>query len=75
MPAYHRLDISFTYTPRPNSTRRFRSSWNLSMYNVYNRANPYFIYFDADEELQTIRGKMVYLFPIVPSATWNFSFR
>jgi hypothetical protein len=45
------------------------------VYNVYNRANPYFIYFDADEELQTIRGKKAYLFPIVPSATWNFKFK
>lgn len=75
MPPYHRLDISFTYTHRPNSIRRFRSSWNFSVYNVYNRANPYFIYFDADEEFQTIRGKMVYLFPFVPSATWNLNFR
>jgi hypothetical protein len=75
MPAYHRLDVSLTYTRNPKSTRRFRSSWNFSVYNVYNRANPYFIYFDADEELQTIRGKKAYLFPIVPSATWNFKFK
>ena len=75
MPAYHRLDISFTYTHHPNSTRRFNSSWNLSVYNVYNRSNPYFIYFEANEDLQTIRGKKVYLFPIVPSVTWNFKFK
>jgi hypothetical protein len=75
MPSYHRLDVSFTYTRRPNSTRRLRSSWNLSVYNMYNRANPYFIYFDADESLQSIRGKKVYLFPIVPSVTWNFNFK
>lgn len=75
MPSYHRLDLSLTYTRGPKSTRRFRSSWNFSVYNVYNRANPYFLYFKADEDLQTIMGKQVYLFPIVPSATWNFNFR
>ncbi|MEO6650981.1 MAG: TonB-dependent receptor plug domain-containing protein [Chitinophagaceae bacterium] len=75
MPPYHRLDISFTYTPKPFSTRRYKSSWNLSIYNVYNRSNPYFVYFEADESLQTIKGKEVYLFPIVPSVTWNFKFR
>jgi hypothetical protein len=74
MPAYHRFDISFTYTRRPESVKRFKSSWNLSVYNVYNRANPYFIYLDADRGGNTIKGKMGYLFPIVPSVTWNFKF-
>jgi hypothetical protein len=74
MPAYHRMDVSFTYTRKPNITRRYKSSWNLSVYNVYNRSNPYFIYFDVNTENQTIQGKKVYLFPIVPSVTWNFKF-
>jgi len=74
MPAYHRLDIAFTYTPKPESTKRYKSSWNFGVYNVYNRANPYFLYFDVDEEKQTVQGKMAYLFPIVPSVTWNFTF-
>ena len=74
MPAYHRLDVSFTYTPKPLTTKRFKSSWNLSVYNVYNRANPYFIYLKVNEGEQSIQGKQVYLFPIVPSVTWNFKF-
>lgn len=74
MEPYHRMDISFTYTPRPNKTKRFKSSWNFSLYNVYSRQNPYFIYFDVDEEEQTIQGKKVFLFPIVPGITWNFKF-
>jgi hypothetical protein len=74
MPAYHRMDIAFTYTPKPNSTKRFKSSWNFSLYNVYNRYNPYFIYLDADEDEQTIKGKKVFLFPIIPGITWNFKF-
>jgi hypothetical protein len=74
MPAYHRMDISFTYTPKPESTKRFKSKWVFSLYNVYNRYNPYFIYLDADEDTRTIKGKMVFLFPIVPGVTWNFKF-
>lgn len=74
MPAYHRLDIAFTYTRRPRSTKRFKSSWNFSVYNLYNRSNPYFLYLNVDEGAQTIQGKKVYLFPIVPSVTWNFKF-
>ncbi|PVD54056.1 TonB-dependent receptor [Terrimonas sp.] len=74
MPAYHRMDISFIYTPKPNSTKQFRSSWNFSIYNLYNRYNPYFIYMTVDEDEKAIKGKKVFLFPVVPSVTWNFKF-
>lgn len=74
MPAYHRLDIAFTYTPRPNTTRKFRSSWNFSIYNVYSRYNPYFIYIKVEEDERTVEGKKVFLFPITPAVTWNFNF-
>ena len=74
MPSYHRLDVSFTYTPKPASVKKYKSSWNFSVYNVYNRANPYFIFIDIDPDKQTIQGKNAYLFPIVPSVTWNFKF-
>ena len=74
MPAYHRLDIAFTYTPKPNSLRKFRSSWNFSIYNVYSRYNPYFIYIKVEEDERTVEGKKVFLFPITPAVTWNFNF-
>lgn len=76
--AYHRLDLSATLTPRPQSKSKFKSSWVFSIYNVYSRANPYFIYFDQtgspyDGTLQ-VQAKQVSLFPIIPSVTWNFKF-
>ena len=74
MPSYHRLDIAFTYTPKPNSTKRFKSSWNFSIYNVYSRYNPYFIYIKVEEDERIIEGKKVFLFPITPAVTWNFNF-
>ena len=74
MPAYHRLDISFTYTPKPASKKKFINSWNFGIYNLYNRYNPYFIYLSADESAVTVKAKKVFLFPIIPSVTWNFKF-
>jgi hypothetical protein len=76
--SYHRLDFSATYVPKPNSTKKFRSSWVFSVYNIYSRMNPYFIYIDqegsvADNTLQ-VQAKQVSLFPIIPSVTWNFKF-
>jgi len=75
---YHRLDFSATYVPKPNSPKRFKSSWVFSIYNVYSRLNPYFIYFDQsgspyDGSLQ-VQAKQVSLFPIIPSVTYNFKF-
>ncbi len=76
--AYHRLDLSATYVPKPLSTKKFKSSWVFSVYNIYSRMNPYFIYIDqkgsvADNSLQ-VQAKQVSLFPIIPSVTWNFKF-
>lgn len=51
MTPYHRLDISATYN-RPKR-KRFESSWNFSVYNVYNRMNPYFIYFNNEVDSKT----------------------
>lgn len=79
MPAYHRADISATYTPKnKNKNRRLKNSWNFSIYNVYNRYNPYFIYFDQTGDIMNgtldVSAKQVSLFPILPSITWNFKF-
>ncbi len=73
---YHRFDLSVTYTPRPNSEKRFASTWNFSIYNIYSRMNPTFIYnsFDTDRESGIVESKAyrVSLFPIIPSISWNF---
>lgn len=77
MPAYHRLDLGATFHAKPNK-KGFRSEFSFSIYNVYSRQNPYFIYFatEVDESSQqvTIEARQVSLFPIIPSITWNFSF-
>ena len=78
LPAYHRMDLSATYTPNPDSKKKLKSSWVFSIYNVYSRLNPYFIYFDQEgspaQGNQTITTLQVSLFPILPSVTWNFKF-
>lgn len=76
MAPYHRLDIAATYQCKPR--KHYQSSWNFSVYNVYNRHNPYFIYFNNEGDVQSgnlvITAKQVSLFPILPSVTWNFKF-
>jgi hypothetical protein len=73
MPAYHRLDLSFTWQFKP---RRFReSALNVSVFNVYNRANPFLLFFDvqgniADYNLE-ISARQISVFPILPSVSWK----
>ncbi|MEZ4911398.1 MAG: TonB-dependent receptor [Saprospiraceae bacterium] len=74
--AYHRLDISATYTPKANKERKFKGSWTFSVYNTYNRKNPFFVNFDIDTNTNTgesqITGSKITIFPIIPSITYNF---
>lgn len=76
MPSYHRMDLSASYSGKKH--KRYQSSWNFSIYNVYNRYNPYYIYFQTTGSVSEFnietQAKQVSLFPILPSATWNFKF-
>ncbi len=78
MKAYHRLDLSATYTPVPKKQRNVSSNWVFSIYNVYSHLNPYFIYFDQQGSAASgtleVKARQVSLFPIIPAATWNFRF-
>jgi hypothetical protein len=81
MPDFHRLDASLTLTPLKNQNRKWQSSWVFSIYNVYNRKNPFTIYTRLlqDDEGNIIdptvkEARMVYLFPVMPSITYNFHF-
>ncbi len=76
--AYHRLDFSATYTPVPKKKRKVTGYWVFSIYNVYSRLNPYFIYFDQTGSPVNgdvkVDARQVSLFPILPAVTWNFKF-
>ncbi|MGB3130500.1 MAG: TonB-dependent receptor [Saprospiraceae bacterium] len=73
MPNYHRLDFSANYEGRQD--RKWRSSWNFSLYNVYGRENAYTITFkdDPDDPSKTL-AEQTALFKWVPSITYNFNF-
>jgi len=74
MSPYHRLDLAVTYVIR--TRERFGHELVFSVYNVYNRKNPFFIYFDTDGNIQDgsveVQAKQVSLFPVLPAVTWNF---
>ena len=74
--AYHRMDLGLVWKLKP---RRGESDLTFSLYNTYNRLNPFFIYFetlteneDGSGAIRGFRARQVSLFPVIPSVTWNF---
>ncbi len=88
MPNYHRLDLGLTLDGKnyklitnPDTgekekiDRKFQSSWNFSIYNVYARENAYSFTFRPKED-DPVQTEIVQLslFKIIPSISYNFKF-
>ncbi|MCB9363831.1 MAG: TonB-dependent receptor [Flavobacteriales bacterium] len=88
MPAYHRMDIGLVWDGKnykeilnPDTgekeriKKKFQSSWNFSVYNLYARENAYSYTFRENEDdptkTETVR---LSLFKMIPSVSYNFKF-
>lgn len=78
MPPYHRMDISATYyfKDKVNKAGNFKweSNLNFSIFNAYNRHNPFTINFKRRTGTQETYAEKTYFFGIVPAITYNFKF-
>ncbi|HKO79063.1 MAG TPA: hypothetical protein VJU78_01650, partial [Chitinophagaceae bacterium] len=74
LPAYHHLDVSATYTPKPNKNKGWQSEWVFSIYNLYNRANAASLSFRQNETTGTNEAVRLSVFGMIPSVTYNFKF-
>ncbi len=85
IPTYHRLDLSATLTPKRKPNKRFYSTWNFGIYNVYARRNAFSIFFqpesngadaaDFNTDFFNTQAVQLSIFgTIIPSVTWNFNF-
>lgn len=75
MHSYHRLDLGIQISKEKTHGIR---TWDISMYNAYNRKNPYFYFIDYEFNNDGESGKRVLkqfsLFPVIPSVSWSFKF-
>lgn len=71
MPDYHRLDIGMNF--RKTTRRGNESIWNLSIYNVYCRMNPFMAYVTTDENGKMV-GEATGVIPIIPSFSYTLKF-
>ncbi len=81
MAPYHRLDISLDW--QIAKRKHFETSLNFSIYNLYNRKNPFFIFYETNTNVDVSQGTFevdtkayqMSLVPIMPSITWNFKIK
>lgn len=81
MASYHRMDLALVWKFKP---KWGESDLSFSIYNFYNRLNPFFLYNELhipDRNSPTLRlptapatAYQVSLFPVIPSVTYNFKF-
>lgn len=88
MPNYHRLDLGLTLEGKnyrmvtnpetgnkEKKDRKFQSSWNFSIYNVYARENAYsFTFREKEDNPNQTEIVRLSLFKIIPSISYNFNF-
>lgn len=75
LPDYHRLDIAATLKGKQKEGRRWHGEWNFSVYNAYARKNAWTINFVQDNiDPNTTYAEKTYLFSLIPSITYNFTF-
>lgn len=73
IPDYYRLDIGFNIEGNHKIKKLAHSFWNISIYNVLGRNNPYSIYFVTEDG--KIKGYKTSIFSIpVPTISYNFKF-
>jgi len=69
IPDYHRLDLALTIGQGFKKSRKYKSEWNIAIYNVYGRKNAYSVYFD-----ESSRANKLSILGTVPSVSYNFTF-
>jgi hypothetical protein len=81
---YHRLDFGLSYTKHTKKRNR-KAVWNLSIYNVYNRQNPYYYYYNSNnsgeiynprtwDKFQPLSLYQISFFPIIPTISYKLYF-
>ncbi|GAL85576.1 TonB-dependent receptor plug [Sporocytophaga myxococcoides] len=79
MPAYHRLDLGAQF--HKSLKRNISRVWDISIYNAYNRENPYYYFLAKDGSTDAgiikyshYKLNKIVLFPIIPSVSYRLIF-
>ena len=73
IPDYYRLDISINIEGNHKIKKFAHSFWNISVYNVLGRNNPYSVFFVSENGSIKAYKSSIFSIP-VPTITYNFKF-
>jgi hypothetical protein len=71
MESYHRLDLAFVFEKK---IKLGKSILNISLFNLYNRKNPYYYFIDYGSDETGLSLYKQSLFPIMPSISYSLEF-
>lgn len=71
IPDYHRLDVSWTIGKGYNKKHKLKTSWNLSVYNVYGRRNAFSVFHTQAPDLTTVANRLAIVGIPFPAITMN----
>ncbi|MDX1666130.1 MAG: TonB-dependent receptor, partial [Saprospiraceae bacterium] len=71
IPDYHRLDLAYTLGQGYNRTKKFKTSWTISIYNVYSRENAFSVFFTQGPFRLVQANQLSILGSAFPSLTFN----
>lgn len=73
MENYHRLDLGVNIH-RQSEGSKIKRQLSFSIFNVYNRHNPYMYRFETDKEEERKKLMKLSIFPIIPSISYSIKF-
>lgn len=74
-PDYHRLDLSLTLRTKSRVEKeRWSGEWNFSLFNTYSRHNVWSLTYSYSQFEDKPKAVKLYLFPILPSVSYNILF-
>jgi len=71
IPAYHRLDLAYTIGRSYKKTNKFKTSWTISIYNVYGRENAFSVFYTQAAFQRPQANKLAILGSAFPALTFN----
>ncbi len=67
MPVFHHLDLGYNLKRKKLDGKTY--TWSFSVYNIYNRMNPWYYYKNRQGNV-----KQVSIFPVIPSVGFKYTF-
>ncbi len=67
MPVFHHLDLGYNLKRKKQDGKTY--TWSFSVYNVYNRMNPWYYYKNPGGQV-----KQISIFPVIPSVGFKYTF-